>query len=86
MDEELKGLSLHEKLAYFYCSYVREESVEPDSDGDAVRRWEKIMVSRRKARERVCILLNQVENTSAANVRQLDKSYRAKRELLLLAE
>uniref|UniRef100_H3GFG0 Far11/STRP N-terminal domain-containing protein n=1 Tax=Phytophthora ramorum TaxID=164328 RepID=H3GFG0_PHYRM len=85
-DELLKGLSLHEKLAYFYCSYVHEDEVDPEVDGDAVRRWEKIMASRRKSRERVCILLNQMENTSAANVRTLDKSYRAKRELLLIAE
>ncbi|POM68443.1 Hypothetical protein PHPALM_15400 [Phytophthora palmivora] len=85
-DELLKGLSLHEKLAYFYCSYVHEEAIDPEVDGDAVRRWEKIMASRRKSRERVCILLNQMENTSAANVRTLDKSYRAKRELLLLSE
>ncbi|EGZ23968.1 hypothetical protein PHYSODRAFT_256591 [Phytophthora sojae] len=85
-DELLKGLSLHEKLAYFYCSYVHEETVDPEVDGDAARRWEKIMVSRRKSRERVCTLLNQMENTSAVNVRTLDKSYRAKRELLLLSE
>ncbi|KAE9293719.1 hypothetical protein PF008_g24726 [Phytophthora fragariae] len=84
--ELLKGLSLHEKLAYFYCSYVHEEVVDPEVDGDAARRWEKIMASRRKSRERVCTLLNQMENTSAANVRTLDKSYRAKRELLLLSE
>ncbi|KUF91453.1 Striatin-interacting protein 1 [Phytophthora nicotianae] len=85
-DELLKGLSLQEKLAYFFCSYVHEETVDPEVDGDAVRRWEKIMASRRKSRERVCILLNQMENTSAVNVRTLDKSYRAKRELLLLSE
>ncbi|KAF1794664.1 Protein of unknown function DUF3402 [Phytophthora cactorum] len=85
-DELLKGLSLQEKLAYFFCSYVHEEAVDPEVDGDAVRRWEKVMASRRKSRERVCILLNQMENTSAANVRTLDKSYRAKRELLLLSE
>ncbi|KAF4131939.1 hypothetical protein GN958_ATG18972 [Phytophthora infestans] len=85
-DELLKELSLQEKLAYFFCSYVHEEAVDPEVDGDAVRRWEKIMVSRRKSRERVCILLNQMENTSAANVRTLDKSYRARRELLLLSE
>ncbi|KAL3671872.1 hypothetical protein V7S43_002540 [Phytophthora oleae] len=84
--EILKGLSLHEKLAYFYCSYVHEEVVDLEVDSDAVRRWEKIMTSRRKSRDRVCILLNQMENTSAATVRTLDKSYRAKRELLLLSE
>ncbi|CAH0479342.1 unnamed protein product [Peronospora belbahrii] len=84
--ERLQGLSLHEKLAYFYCSYVHEESIDPEVDGDAVRLWEKIMTSRRKSRERVCILLNQTENTSAVTVRTLDKSYRAKRELLLLSE
>ncbi|KAG7398574.1 Striatin-interacting protein 2 [Phytophthora boehmeriae] len=85
-DEQLKGLSLHERLAYFYCAYVHEEEVETEVDGDAVRRWEKIMASRRKSRERVCILLNQMENTSAVNVRALDKSYRAKRELQLISE
>ncbi|CAI5741164.1 unnamed protein product [Peronospora destructor] len=84
--ELLQGLSLQEKLAYFYCSFVHEETVDPEVDGDAVRRWEKITTSRRKSRERVCILLNQMENTSAANVRMLDKSYRAKRELLFLSE
>ncbi|KAI9922650.1 hypothetical protein PsorP6_002355 [Peronosclerospora sorghi] len=84
--ELLKELSLHEKLTSFYCSYVHEEEVNPEIDSDVTRRWEKIMVSRRKSRERVCILLNQMENTSAANVRTLDKSYRAKRELLFLSE
>ncbi|CAI5703528.1 unnamed protein product [Peronospora effusa] len=84
--ELLRGLSLQEKLAYFYCSFVHEETVDPEVDGDAVRRWEKITTSRRKSRERVCILLNQMENTSAVNVRMLDKSYRAKRELLFLSE
>ncbi|RLN52248.1 hypothetical protein BBJ29_003498 [Phytophthora kernoviae] len=85
-EELLKGLSLHERLAYFYCTYVHEEEIDPEVDGDAVRRWEKIMGSRRKSRERVCILLNQMENTSAANVRTLDKSYRAKRELQMISE
>ncbi|GMF16966.1 unnamed protein product [Phytophthora fragariaefolia] len=85
-DELLRGLSLQEKLAFFYCAYVREEAVDPEVDGDVVRRWEKTMASRRKSRERVCTLLNQMENTSAVNVRTLDKSYRAKRELLLLSE
>ncbi|CEG41500.1 Uncharacterized conserved protein [Plasmopara halstedii] len=85
-DALLKGLSLQEKLAYFFCTYVHEETVDLDSDRDSVRLWEKIATSRRKSRERVCILLNQMENTSAANVRTLDKSYRAKRELLLLSE
>uniref|UniRef100_M4BYX2 Far11/STRP C-terminal domain-containing protein n=1 Tax=Hyaloperonospora arabidopsidis (strain Emoy2) TaxID=559515 RepID=M4BYX2_HYAAE len=85
-DELLKTLSLHEKLTYFYCQYVHEEAIDPEVDGDAVRLWEKVIASRRKSRERVCILLNQMENTSAVNVRTLDKSYRAKRELLLISE
>ncbi|KAF1318673.1 hypothetical protein FI667_g13687, partial [Globisporangium splendens] len=85
-DAELRTLSLHEKLAYFYCSYVREEAVDPEVDADSLRRWEKINVSRRKCRERVCLLLNQIENSSEAHVRHLDNTYRAKRELVLLAE
>ncbi|DBA01795.1 TPA: hypothetical protein N0F65_002911 [Lagenidium giganteum] len=82
----LKALSLQEKLAYFYCSYVREEPVDRDTDSEAVRRWEKIKVSKRKSRERMCLLLAQYENTSAAHVRNLDTTYRAKREMLLLVE
>ncbi|CAI5714245.1 unnamed protein product [Hyaloperonospora brassicae] len=85
-DALLQRLTLHEKLTYFYCQYVHEEAVDPDVDGDAVRLWEKVVSSRRKSRERVCVLLNQMENTSAVNVRTLDKSYRAKRELLLISE
>lgn len=82
----LTALSLQEKLAFFYCFYVREEVVDSETDADAVRRWEKISVSRRKSRERVCWLLNQIENASASHVRHLDTTYRAKRELVLLAE
>lgn len=82
----LRELSLHEKLAAFYCCYVREEALDRELDSDTVRCWEKIGSSRRKARERVSLLLHQVENTSAAHVRHLDNAFRAKRELLLLAE
>lgn len=82
----LRTPSLEEKLAYFYCPYVREEVVDPETDTDAVRRWDKIAGSRRKARDRVAILLNQIENSSTANVRSMDATYRAKRELILLAE
>lgn len=85
-DRELRTPSLHEKLASFYCCYVREEAVDQELDADSVRFWEKIGSSRRSARERVCLLLNQIENTSAAHVRHLDNTYRAKRELVLLAE
>lgn len=85
-DRELRTLSLHEKLAYFYCSYVREEAIDQELDSDSLRRWEKISSSRRKCRERVSLLLNQIENASEAHVRHLDNTYRAKRELMLLAE
>ncbi|GLD97527.1 hypothetical protein PINS_up006217 [Pythium insidiosum] len=85
-DHPLKSLSLHEKLSYFYCAYVREETVDPDVDVHAVRLWEKIKVSRRKCRERVAFLLQHVENVSQSQVRHLDSTYRAKRELILLAE
>lgn len=85
-DRELRTLSLHEKLASFYCCYVREETVDQDLDADSVRFWKGVGSSRRGARERVCLLLNQIENTSAAHVRHLDNTYRAKRELMLLAE
>ncbi|KAJ0411183.1 hypothetical protein ATCC90586_008899 [Pythium insidiosum] len=85
-DHPLKSLSLHEKLSYFYCAYAREEAIDPEVDVHAVRLWEKIKVSRRKCRERVAFLLQHVENVSQSQVRHLDSTYRAKRELLLLAE
>lgn len=90
-DQLLRALSLQEKLAFFYCSYVHEEAVDPETDTDAVRWWEAVAASssssaRRKGRERVSVLLNHIENTSASNVERLDTTYRAKRELLLIAE
>jgi hypothetical protein len=83
---ELRALSLQEKLAYFYCSYVREEPVDHEVDTEAVRVWEKITISRRKSRERVATLLHRIENVASARVDHLDNTYKAKRELLLLAE
>lgn len=90
-DQLLRALPLQAKLAFFYCSYVHEEAVDPETDADAARWWGAVAASasssaRRKGRERVSVLLNQIENTSAANVARLDTTYRAKRELLLLAE
>jgi hypothetical protein len=85
---DLKKLSLDEKLAFFYCTYVREESIDPEVDLDAVKRWERISVSssKRKRQGRVSFLLQQIENVSTSKVRHLDANYKAKRELILLAE
>lgn len=94
-DALLRALTQQEKLAFFYCAYVREEVADADAggDGEALRWWDKVAAAapasssaRRKARERVCWLLQQVENATAADVRHMDAAFRAKRELLLLAE
>lgn len=85
-DAGLRALSLPEKLAAFYCCYVREEAPDASLDADVARSWEKVGASRRRARERVGMLLAQAENASEAHVRHLDNAFRAKRELVLLAE
>lgn len=85
-DAALRTPSLHEKLAAFYCCYVREETPDAALDADVARAWEKVGSSRRRARERVGVLLAQTENASEAHVRHLDNAFRAKRELALLAE
>ncbi|TYZ59796.1 hypothetical protein PybrP1_001408 [[Pythium] brassicae (nom. inval.)] len=85
-DAALRTPSLHEKLAGFYCCYVREEAPDAALDADVARAWEKVGGSRRRARERVGVLLAQTENASEAHVRHLDNAFRAKRELAMLAE
>nr|CCA27130.1 conserved hypothetical protein [Albugo laibachii Nc14] len=84
--KNLLRLSLHEKVSFFYCAYVSEQSLDREVDREAIKRWDKIRVSSRKCRERIAYLLCQVQNVSASEVRHLDATYRAKRELVLLAE
>ncbi|CCI44704.1 unnamed protein product [Albugo candida] len=84
--KNLLRLSLHEKVSFFYCAYISEQSLDKEVDREAIKRWDKIRASSRKSRERIAYLFCQVQNVSASDVRHLDATYRAKRELVLLSE